>query len=132
MPITMLQTSFLGMASQENQVIADYPNASSGLVAVAKQNDAGACDNIIPFPGQYVGARSHKNLEVRKTTQAAESLVSYDQIKLLADWLRSHGTFRHRNYAMFITGVATGLRISDLVRLRVKDVIDVCTGEPIP
>ena len=93
--------------------------------AVRKTDDRGYVDNIIPFPGTYMPAKQVRpNLAARSVTQAADSLTCYDQIMQLADYLASHGTFRFRNYAMFITGVATGLRISDLVRLRVQDVYD--------
>ena len=93
--------------------------------AVRKTDDRGYVDNIIPFPGTYMPAKQVRpNLAARSVTQAADSLTCYDQIMQLADYLASHGTFRFRNYAMFIMGVATGLRISDLVRLRVQDVYD--------
>lgn len=94
--------------------------------AVRKIQTGGYVDNIVPFPGTYMPTQHVRpNLAARSVTQAADSLTCYDQIKKLADHMATHGTFGIRNYAMFITGVATGLRISDLVRLKVRDVYDV-------
>lgn len=86
---------------------------------------------IIQFPGQWHGENPvvRANLAGRKPTQAAESLTCYDEIKLMADYLLSTGTYRYRNYALFITGICTGFRISDLVRLKVCDVMDVTTKQ---
>lgn len=95
----------------------------------------GYVDNIVQFPVQpstNPTSAVRPNLAARRTTQAAESLTCYEQIKQLADYMESHGTFGKRNSAMFITGVATGLRISDLVRLKVKDVYDLERHEFLP
>lgn len=84
---------------------------------------------IISFPGQWYGdlPTVHPNLANRKPTQAAESLVCYEEIKRMSDYLLTHGAYRYRNNALFITGISTGFRISDLVRLKVGDVVDVNT-----
>lgn len=84
---------------------------------------------IIQFPGVWNGdiPENHPNLLARKQTQAAESLTCYNEIKAMSDHLLSTGTYRYRNNALFITGISTGFRISDLVRLKVRDVVDVNT-----
>lgn len=64
-----------------------------------------------------------KNLLARSQTKAAEPLTSYYEIKAMSDWFILNG--KYRDNALFITGLCTGFRISDLVRLRVKDVMDV-------
>lgn len=64
--------------------------------------------------------------EKQKTTrgvnkaQAADPFVSYHDIKKYTDYLLVNQ--KYRQYAMFITGCATGLRVSDLVNLRLSDV----------
>lgn len=84
---------------------------------------------VISFPGEWHGDLPgvRANLANRKPTRAAESLVCYEEIKSMSEYLLSHGTYRYRNNALFITGISTGFRISDLVRLRVCDVVDVNT-----
>lgn len=84
---------------------------------------------IVQFPGQWHGDLPivRANLAGRKPTQAAESLTCYNEIKAMSDYLLSAGTYRYRNNALFITGISTGFRISDLVRLKVCDVVDVNT-----
>ena len=54
-----------------------------------------------------------------KTVQPYESL---SQIKAVLDGLLDRGYYR--DYALMMTGLSTGLRISDLVRLKVGDVYD--------
>ena len=52
----------------------------------------------------------------RPKARAAEPLRSYDDYRLICDMFISKGQIR--NYALLTIGIATGLRISDLVSLR--------------
>lgn len=78
---------------------------------------------VIQFPVVSRTPVVRKNLLARSQTKAAEPLISYKEIKAMSDWFILHG--KYRDNALFITGLCTGFRISDLVRLRVKDVMDV-------
>ncbi|MEI4616946.1 site-specific integrase [Bacillus cereus] len=51
---------------------------------------------------------------------AKEPIRSLEKINEMKDWLLRHSTYR--NYFLFYFGINTGLRISDILRLRVKDV----------
>ena len=48
-----------------------------------------------------------------------EPIRDSDKIRELANYLRNYS---ERNYIMFLIGVNSGLRISDILRLRVRDV----------
>jgi integrase len=52
-------------------------------------------------------------------TRTVQPLESYDQIARLFKYLKQQK--RYRDYALIVTGLATGLRISDLVRLTFGD-----------
>lgn len=82
--------------------------------------------NIILFPVKR-RQTTRANLLARSETKPAESLRSYDEIIRLSNHYISKR--QYRNNALFITGLSTGFRISDLVRLRVKDIVDVNTRE---
>ncbi len=49
----------------------------------------------------------------------AEPIREYEDIKKMKDELKKNGT---RDYIMFLFGINTGLRISDILRLKVEDV----------
>ena len=59
-------------------------------------------------------------------TRTMQPFEDYYQIRNILERLEYWG--RYRDYALIMTGLATGLRISDLVRLKVKDVYDVSSG----
>jgi len=58
---------------------------------------------------------------VRKAT-AADTVRSYDDIKAIQNYYLDND--RIRDYMLFTVGVCTGLRISDLLRIKVGDVIN--------
>ena len=58
---------------------------------------------------------------VKKAT-AAESVRSYDDIKKIQQFYLDNK--RTRDYMMFTVGICTGLRISDLLRIKVGDVLN--------
>lgn len=76
-------------------------------------------DGINP---SYVG-RQKKGVGTR-TVQPYES---FSQIMKILDYLEYWD--RYRDYALFMVGLSTGLRISDLVRLDVKHVYDTSLGQ---
>ncbi|WP_243292851.1 site-specific integrase [Bacillus sp. FJAT-47783] len=51
---------------------------------------------------------------------AKEPIRSLEKIDEMKEWLLRHSSYR--NYFLFYFGINTGLRISDILRLRVKDV----------
>ena len=55
---------------------------------------------------------------VKKATPA-ETFTSYAEIKQFTDWMLANK--KYRLYAMFVTGCATGLRVSDLCQLKLSD-----------
>jgi len=55
-------------------------------------------------------------------TRTVQPYESFSQIMKILDYLEYWD--RYRDYALFMTGLSTGLRISDLVRLDVKHVYD--------
>ena len=55
-------------------------------------------------------------------TRTVQPYESFSQITRILDYLEYWD--RYRDYALFMTGLSTGLRISDLVRLDVKHVYD--------
>jgi len=57
-----------------------------------------------------------------KKASAAESVRSYDDIKMIQDFYLKNN--RIRDYMMFTVGVCTGFRISDLLRIKIGDVIN--------
>jgi len=57
-----------------------------------------------------------------KKASAAESVRSYDDIKLIQDFYLKNN--RIRDYMMFTVGICTGFRISDLLRIKIGDVIN--------
>ncbi len=59
----------------------------------------------------------------RPKAKAAEPLRSYEDYRRICDMFLSRGQVR--NYALLTTGIATGLRISDLVGLRFGDFLSV-------
>lgn len=82
-------------------------------------------DNIIPFPTCKV-TKSTAPVQARKPrNQTTESLTCYAEIANMSQYFIARKKFRDN--ALFITGLATGFRISDLVRLRVSDVVDTDT-----
>ena len=48
-----------------------------------------------------------------------EPIRDMDTVNDIADYLKSQC---YRNYVMFVFGIYSGLRISDILRLRVRDV----------
>ncbi|MGE7768853.1 tyrosine-type recombinase/integrase [Peribacillus sp. NPDC096540] len=51
---------------------------------------------------------------------AKEPVRSLDKVDEMKEWLLRHSSYR--NYFLFYFGINTGLRISDILNLRVKDV----------
>ncbi|AWK52223.1 site-specific integrase [Clostridium beijerinckii] len=54
-----------------------------------------------------------------------EAIKSMDTVMDIAEYFRSSGKLGERRYIMFIIGIYTGLRIGDILKLRVRDVRNV-------
>lgn len=65
----------------------------------------------------------YKKNGVRKAS-AAEPFRSAMDFAAMADYLSSHGTYRQRNYMLIVLGTTLGLRVGDLMSIRVRDVVD--------
>lgn len=66
----------------------------------------------------------------RPKPTAADPLRSADDIHAIGDYLLTHGNIRNRqrNYTLYICGITLGLRVGDIVKLKIGDVYDVTTG----
>lgn len=58
----------------------------------------------------------------KRKAHAVDSIRSYDDFKRIQDYFLEHG--RIRDWAMWTIGVSLGLRVSDLLALRFKNVIE--------
>lgn len=66
----------------------------------------------------------------RPKPQAADPLRNVEDIHAIGKYLLTHGNVRNRqrNYTLYICGITLGLRVSDLVRLKIGDVYDIQQG----
>lgn len=66
----------------------------------------------------------------RPKPTAADPLRNTDDIHAIGNYLLTHGNVRNRqrNYTLYICGITLGLRVGDIVKLKVGDVYDVTTG----
>lgn len=85
--------------------------------AVAKRHNCYADDSRLTSDG-------------RPKPKAADPIRSYDDFHAIGDYLLTHGNARNRqrNYTLYICGVTLGLRVGDIVKLKIGDVYDVRTG----
>lgn len=65
----------------------------------------------------------YKKDGVRKAS-AAEPFRNAMDFAAMAQYLGSHGTYRQRNYMLIVLGTTLGLRVGDLMSIRVRDVVD--------
>ena len=81
-------------------------------------------DNIVYFPGvkETRTPRAKRLAEATTTIRTSQPLESHDQIQAVIDYFLNRQDFR--GAAMFVTGLCTGLRISDLCSLKVGDVLE--------
>lgn len=96
------------------QVIKLYPNKNA--IAPPKNANKQRSKPLTYTPYKSNGV---------KKAQRAESIASYTDLKLILDHIEQHGgKYKYRNKLMIVLGISTGLRISDLCRLRFYDVIE--------
>lgn len=92
-----------------------------GAVELEVFNQGEQQDNIVYLASssgvnsKYLG-RQKKGIG----TRTVQPMENYNQIAKLFQYLKSNN--RYRDYALIVTGLATGLRISDIVRLKFSDV----------
>ena len=81
-------------------------------------------DNIVYFPGvkEARTPRAKRLAEATTTIRTSQPLESHDQIQAVIDYFLNRQDYR--GAAMFVTGLCTGLRISDLCSLKVGDVLE--------
>ena len=77
-------------------------------------------DNIIKFPVEKVS----ESFEIKSTNkpkpQAADSVKTLEEIEKIKKYFLDRKEYR--NYCLFIIGITTGYRISDLLSLKFSDV----------
>lgn len=63
----------------------------------------------------------------RPKPKAADPIRSVDDIRAIGDYLLTTGNERNRqrNYTLYICGITLGLRVGDLIKLKIGDVYDV-------
>lgn len=92
-------------------------------------------DNVVAFPGSaapeaVMAATDDEHLTSRQIELAkpdskdmvVQPLESYDQIKAVIDYFESQGN--HREACLLVFGFCTGLRISDLLNLKIGDIVE--------
>lgn len=95
---------------------AAYAHQESMFVQQPRQS------NLVVFPSAKGMKASYAGRQIKgEGTKTVQSLESYSQVKELLNYLLAKK--RYRDYALAMTGFATGLRISDLVALKVGDIV---------
>lgn len=118
------------MASLAEDVACGSENGigTGGAIIKLKMNMPGSGSNLV-----FLKDRREENPEYKGRqrkgigTKTVQPYESYGQILAVLDGLLYKEYYR--DYALMLLGLATGLRISDLVRLRVGDVFNVASGE---
>ncbi len=79
-------------------------------------------DNVIKFPAKkYAKMSEIKKLEKTKPTPA-DSVKTLEEIEKIKKYFLDRREYR--NYCLFIIGITTGYRISDLLSLKFSDLFD--------
>ena len=108
--------------SEASWEMVDEGTSSDGVVIRLKMNLPGTGYEKKPVVANYAG-RQPKGVG----TRTVHPYEDYTQIKEVLSRLDRKG--KYRDYALMMTGLATGLRISDIVALKVKDVYDISSGQ---
>lgn len=89
--------------------------------ATTPQQTTKPTSNTNPRQGIYTGNTGYDN-----TPTPADPIRDLDDIQRLKDYFLNTGSefCSFRNYAIFCVGIGSGLRASDLLSLRIKDVYD--------
>lgn len=94
------------------------------MQSVAYKYENSYANNLVYFPGvqEDLTPRAKRLAEASTTIRTSQPFETYDQIQAVIDYFLNKQDYR--GAAMFVTGLCTGLRISDLCGLRVSDVVD--------
>lgn len=91
--------------------------------------EAPAKSNLVFFPGAWQSdaeesttPRTRELAKATTTIRTSQPLESREQIQKVIEFFEAKGDAR--GAAMFVTGLCTGLRISDLCHLKVSDVLE--------
>ena len=88
----------------------------------------GQNDNVVPFPGtaatpdETLTPRQKELLKPDSKDMAVVPLESYDQVRALINWFEERHNYREA--CLLVFGFCTGLRISDLLQLKIGDIIE--------
>ena len=80
--------------------------------------------NIININRRYTPTPSNYTAQGKRKATAGDPIRNLSDIQLIKNYYHEHSL---RNYLLFILGISTGLRGKDLLRLKVRDVVD-CNG----
>ena len=81
-------------------------------------------DNIIKFPVKESAKTSEvkKSFEPKPKPKPADSVKTLEEIEKIKKYFLDRGEYR--NYCLFIIGITTGYRISDLLSLKFSDIFE--------
>ena len=77
-------------------------------------------NNIIKFPVEKVSENFEIKITNKPKPQAADSVKTLEEIEKIKKYFLDRKEYR--NYCLFIIGITTGYRISDLLKLKFSDV----------
>ena len=80
--------------------------------------------NIININRRYTPTPSNYTAQGKRKATAGDPIRNLSDIQLIKNYYHERSL---RNYLLFILGISTGLRGKDLLRLKVRDVVD-CNG----
>ncbi len=78
---------------------------------------------------QIIADNFNRHRPIRGALKTVHPIINNEDIQKIKDMLRRQKSIR--DYALFVIGINTALRVSDLVRIRVAHVIDILPMETI-
>lgn len=87
----------------------------------------GQSNNVVPFPemaaaDESLTPRQKELLKPDTKDMAVVPLESYDQVRAVIDWFEQRRNYREA--CLLVFGFCTGLRISDLLNLKISDIVE--------
>lgn len=94
------------------------------MESVAYQLESTVANNLYYFPGvqEEQTPRARRLAESSTTIRTSQPLENRDQVMAVINYFLDRNDYR--GAAMFVTGICTGLRISDICTLKVSDVLE--------
>lgn len=95
------------------------------MLAIAEKQ----ASNVIPFPVKKVQAQSSKSVSKEKPHEAVQPIKEVADIQAAKEYLLSRpqryqtSAANLRNYMLFVLSINNGTRISDMLSLKIEDVV---------